>query len=132
MPTEVLAPGTNTTPSSDIVIAAGDTLTLGLYTAIDDNLILPDDSPYYGGDFLLPDGASLLLLPAALQTGNEIPWKEEVIINRKDPLGEYNPTGIVLNGRVPNTILGPGTWQVVRSGPNDDGTTNVKLGVQKD
>lgn len=126
MPTQVLAPGKTAADSGDIVIAAGATLTLGIYFGDDDNLILPSGAPHYEGDFLLPDGSSVLLLPIQA-TGELVPWGEEITLYRKDPNSAYSKTGIVFNGITPNHIIGPGTWRT-----NRDEATSASLGIQSD
>ena len=125
-PAQVLAPGTAIADSGDIVVANGATLHIGLYLADDDNLLLPNVDPYYGGDLLLPDGLSILLLPTQA-TGGLISSDDEVTLKRKDPLGAYNPTGIVLNGAYTNHFLLSGTWQVSR-----EAITSAKIGVLSD
>ena len=124
MPTLVEAPVKTAFVSGDIVVLTGDTITLGAYRGDDDYLIFPDDHPTWGGHLLLPDGVSKLLLPS--QAGDSIPWGDQIDIYRKDPNAEYNPTGLVLNGRTPDQIFGPSTWQGVK------GVTSVALGLQKD
>lgn len=128
MPTQILAAGKTVAESSDgdLTIATGATATVGLFLADDDNLLLPDGSPYWEGDFLLPDDVSILLLPTQA-TGGIIPWGDKVAIYRKDPLGAFNHAGVVLDQRRPNTILGPGVWQVKRYA-----VTSASIGVQKD
>ncbi len=127
MPVQILAHGKTVAESSDgdLTIATGATATVGLYLADDDNLLLPNESPYWEGDFLLPDGGVLLFDTQA--TGGIIPWGDKVAIYRKDPLGAFNHAGVVLDQRRPNTILGPGVWQVKRYA-----VTSVSIGVQKD
>ena len=125
MPTSVLTPDTTIAESSDITVSANDTINLGLYLAEDDNLQLPASYPYYGGDLLLPDGSSILLLPS--QAGGLIPGNDHITLKRKDPLGAYNETGIVLGGDRPNHLIAAGIWRVSR-----EKVTSAKIGVQKD
>jgi len=125
MPTQVLAPDTTIAESSDITVSANQTINLGLYLAEDDNLILPNVNPYYGGDLLLPDGVSILLLPS--QAGGVIPGGNFITLKRKDPLGGYNETGIKLSGDRPNHAIAAGIWRVSR-----EKVTSAKIGVQKD
>jgi hypothetical protein len=110
MPTEILAPTTAAGASSDVVVADGSTKTVSLYTSLDDNLLLPDGPPTWNGNFLLPDGSSLLLLPS--QVGDVVGPSEFFEITYKDPLAVYNPSGMFLRGTEPFKTLGPGTWQV--------------------
>ena len=125
MPTEVLAPGKTVADSSDITVSGATPVTIALYNALDDNFLLADSHPTYKGDFLLPNGVDILLLPT--QSGEHTPWDVNLPIFLKDPLGEYNPTGQFLNGRTPTAVLTPGVWRVSR-----DKVTSVKVGVQKD
>ena len=127
MPSQILAPGKTVANSADQTVAAGAILNIGLYLADDDNLLLPDGSPYWEGDFLLPDGASVLLFDTQA-TGGAVPWGDEVHLFRKDPLGAYNETGIILNQRRPDyAVVGPVVIQVRRLS-----VTNASIGVQKD
>lgn len=121
MPSEVLAPGTSEADSSDITVSGATLVNIGLYLAVDDGLEFSDGS----GRLLLPSG-DLFLLPD--QVGDAIPFGIEMPIKRKDPTGEYNITNLVLDGRTPNHLVGPGTYHVHRP----EIFTGEKIGVQKD
>jgi len=121
MPAQILAPGTTAALSTDVTIAAGSTGTVALFTAQNDGLDLPVANG--GGNFLLPDGVSKLLL--AQQLGGGIPHTTHCPINLKDPDGNYGPSGLQLTGLELFKVLGPGVWQVERP-------AGVALGVQSD
>ena len=119
MVAQVLAPTTAAGTSSDVTVAAGSTNTVALYGTVDDNLKL-----VAGGDLLLVDGVSKLLLVA--QSGDVIPSGVTCKINLKDPIGEYRHSGLILRGSIPFQELGPGIWQVEKP------VTSIKIGVQSE
>ena len=121
MPASVLTPQTAAGVSSDITIAPGATGTVALYTALNDALRLPD---VQGGYFLLPDGVSKLLLPD--QYGGGFKPNDVFPINIKDPLGSYQPSGMVLRGHEATKTLGPGVWQCEKP------ATEMAIGFQAD
>ena len=93
MPTEVLAKGTTEANSTDITVAAGTPINVGLFRAdekeIEDHVQFP--------------------------------------IYRKDPDGNYQPTGLTLYKYEPNvTLIGPGVYRVSRP------VCTVATGIQTD
>jgi len=115
MPSQILEPTILAGTSSDVTIAAGSTNTVAMfqptYGVASGNLKLPNAVD----DFLLPDGVSFLLLPAANQDSGILDKNDWADIQLKDPNGNYQPSGLQLrhNGRF--KTLGPGVWRLVKT-----------------
>lgn len=121
MVSQVLAPATAAGVSSDVTVAAGSTNTVAMYTSLNDDFLLPIGSESH---FLLPDGVSVLLLPS--QAGGGFRSDEVCLIELKDPVGTYGPSGMILKSSEPFKTLGPGIWRVSKP------VTTSAVGIQSE
>ena len=118
----ILEPTVLAANSTAVTIAAGSTNTVAMFQPTPGvstgNLKLPNAID----NFLLPDAASYLMLPAANQNDGALTKNDWADIQLKDPNGNYQSSGLQLrhNGRF--KTLGPGVWRLVKTAtPNEFG-----------